>query len=123
MTQKPGKLMAGVGATVAGLAVFLARQLDLFADDAARVIPPPPVVSGAGDVLQDPGVQSSLKTAVSSYRALRQGTPEETVVANVGCQIMNTDLANSLTQDGYEQQIRRELPLEYQSGPESLIVD
>lgn len=118
---------AGLGATVAGAAVFIAHQAGLFADDAARVLPKVGRAGGIGggvvDVLRDPAVSGTLKQAVATFRDLRKGTDEEIVVARVGCAVMNSGVAGSLDQTGYEQQIRALLPAEYVQGPQSFVVD
>lgn len=125
-TNQPG-WRAGIGATVAGAAVFIAHHAGVFADDAARVAPK---VGRAGapagqviDVLNDPAASSSLKQAVSTFRDLRKGTQEETVVARAGCSVMSASTAESAARPSYEQRIRALLPPAYVQGPRSVAVD
>ena len=127
MTTNQNGWRAGIAAAAAGAAVFIAHNAGLFADDAARVAPRVGRVGvPAGqitDVLSDPSVSSSLKQAVSTFRDLQKGTPEETVVARAGCSVMSASTAEASARSSYDGRIRALLPPAYVQGPQSAAVN
>jgi hypothetical protein len=92
-------------------------SLNLF-DDAARIFRAaperPPAVPKPLPHLPE-GLPAAVKDGVSTFRQMRNGTPEEKVMANAACAVFNQTATGTRRQEELEEEIRRNLPLDVPS--------
>jgi hypothetical protein len=111
---KVSAFLAAAVAAVVGFAVAAAHDMVPFMEEAThggastvRDLHPAPIFS---DVLDNPALKPALRQAVTTFRGMRNGDPEEKLVAKAACAVMNSGASGSSTQDEYESSIRQQIP-------------